>query len=245
VSGPLAGRAGIVTGAGRGIGRAIAERLVADGARVAVLDLEPGPPLDGAHAIVADVRDPAAVEAAVAEARERLGGLHFLVNNAGIRHYAPLAEHTDQQWRDTLDINVTGTFLCTRAALADLEAAEGGGRVVNLGSIVGRMGAPNRVAYCTSKAAVEGMTRALAVELGPAGVRVNAIAPAVTETPMARRYAGDAEAMAMIERGTPARRMAQPEEVAGAAAFLVGPDAGFVNGVTLYVDGGWAAGKEV
>lgn len=235
----------MVTGGAQGIGRAITERLLADGARVAVFDLDPAEAPDEALALTCDVRDPSAVHAATDAAKRELGSLDFLVNNAGIRFRASAGGHTDEQWRDTLDVNVTGTYFCIRAALPHLFEAAEGGRIVNLGSIVGQVGAPERVAYCTSKAAVEGMTRALAVELAGDGVCVNAVAPGVIETPLTREYFSDPERTALIVGGTPARRWGQPDEVAGAVAFLVGPDARFVNGVTLYVDGGWAAGKDV
>ena len=156
---PLDGRAGVVTGGAKGIGRAITERLLADGARVAVLDVDPSGAPDAALALACDVRDPAAVGEAIAAAQRDLGAVDFLVNNAGIRFRAPAGAHTDEQWRDTLDVNVTGTYFCTRAALPHLLGADDGGRIVNLGSIVGQVGAPERVAYCTSKAAVEGIDR--------------------------------------------------------------------------------------
>jgi gluconate 5-dehydrogenase len=242
---PLQGRAGIVTGGAQGIGRGIADCLLERGAQVAIFDTQPaGEAAESALAYQVDVRDPAAVRDGVARAHDAFGKLSFLVNNAGIRHYAPLLEYTEEQWRDTIDVDLSGAFFCAQAVVPRL-LENGGGRIVNIGSIVGRIATANRVAYCSAKAGIEGLTRALAMELGPREITANTVAPGVTETELIQRYFGDEAATRRILEGTPMGRWGQPPDVARAVAFLVGPDADYVNGTTLYVDGGWAAGKDV
>lgn len=242
---PLQGCAGIVTGGARGIGRAIAACLLERGAQVAIFDAQlEGEAVEGAPAYRVDVRDPAAVREGIARAHDALGKLTFLVNNAGIRHYAPLLEYTEQQWRDTIDVDLSGAFFCAQAVVPRL-LDNGGGRIVNIGSIVGRIGTANRVAYCSAKAGIEGLTRALAIELGSREITANTVAPGVTETELMQRYFGDEVATRRILDGTPMGRWGQPPDVAHAVAFLVGPDAAYINGTTLYVDGGWAAGKDI
>ncbi len=241
----LEGRRGIVTGGARGIGLGIAERLSDDGAQVVSFDLEdPGPGRNGSVLDrLVDISDRAAVKAAVAEAETALDGLDFLVNNAGIRHLVSVLETTEEQWRSTLDVNLTGAFFCTQAVLPSMLAA-GDGRIVNISSIAGMFSTSNRAAYCASKAGIEGLTRAVAVELGHAGIRANAIAPNAIETDMTRHYFEDPALTAKLTSQTPTETWGQPSDVAGLVAFLLTADARFVNGATLYVDGGWTAGKD-
>ena len=235
-------RVGLVTGAGRGIGRAIVEALAADGAQVAAFDLEPGQ--DGAEALrlSGDVRDSKQAERAITRVVDEFGRLDFLVNNAGMRPYAPLSEHDDATWADTLAVNLTGAFNFIRAAEPHFRRA-GAGRIVNISSSAATLGSPNRVAYCAAKAGIEGMTRSLAMELASIGVRINAIAPGPIKTEMAAIYDDDEEATRRILASTPSGRWGQPEEVAAAVAFLVGAGSDFINGAVLPVDGGFCAGK--
>jgi NAD(P)-dependent dehydrogenase (short-subunit alcohol dehydrogenase family) len=248
VNQPLAGRVGIVTGAARGIGRQLAEAFAEAGARVAVLDSnaegakETAEAIDGALAIAVDITDEDGVERAVLEVEEAFGSLDFLVNNAGIRHQASILDHDLGTWRRTLDVNLTGTFICSRAAVRAM-LRHGGGKLLNIASIAGILAMSNRVAYAASKAGIVGLTRAMAVELGPEGIHCNAIAPGVFETPLTRAYFEDESFASLIVENTPLRRWGQPNELAPAAIFLCGPDSDFVQGQTLCVDGGWVAGK--
>jgi gluconate 5-dehydrogenase len=248
VNQPLAGRVGIVTGAARGIGRQLAEAFAEAGARVAVLDsnaegaMETAEAIDGALPIAVDITDEDGVERAVLEVEEAFGSLDFLVNNAGIRHQASILDHDLGTWRRTLDVNLTGTFICSRAAVRAM-LRHGGGKLLNIASIAGILAMSNRVAYAASKAGIVGLTRAMAVELGPEGIHCNAIAPGVFETPLTRAYFEDESFASLIVENTPLRRWGQPNELAPAAIFLCGPDSDFVQGQTLCVDGGWVAGK--
>jgi NAD(P)-dependent dehydrogenase (short-subunit alcohol dehydrogenase family) len=247
----LFGRRAIVSGAARGIGLAIARRLVEGGARVAVADMD----ADGAKAaasqlgngsigVSCDVRSTADVNAAVAATVEAFGGLDLLVNNAGIEIAKPITELTDEEFSRVLDINVTGTFRFTRAAVPAL-AASGGGAIVNLSSVAGTAGGPLLSAYCASKAAVIRFTESAAIELRQAGIRVNAVCPGLIQTEMADRLAAPIEAISPIpfdewielKQG----RFGTPEEVAEQVAFLASDDARFVTSAHYLVDGGLTA----
>lgn len=176
------------------------------------------------------------------EVEEAFGNLDFLVNNAGIRHQASFLEHDVETWRRTLDVNLIGTFNCSRAA-AESMLRSGGGKLLNIASIAGILAMSNRVAYASSKAGIIGLTRATAFELGPQGINCNAIAPGVIETPLTKSYFEDEAFASLIVENTPLRRWAQPSELAPMAIFLCGPDSDFVHGQTISVDGGWVAGK--
>jgi gluconate 5-dehydrogenase len=249
MSGNLVGLAGIVTGAGSGIGAALAEGLAERGARVALLDLnrEAAERVaaqigEGASVHQVDVADEAAVEGAIAAAEEQLGSIDFLVNNAGIRHQASILEHTAEIWQHTLDVNLLGVFRCSQAVIPQM-IGNGGGRIVNVASIAGILALKNRIAYASSKAGVIGMTKAMALELGEHGINVNAVAPGVIETPLIASYFEDPELAQAIVEAIPVGRWGQPADLVGPIAFLCGPDAEYVSGQTLAVDGAWTAGK--
>ena len=249
MSDELAGKSGIVTGAASGIGREIASAFVAAGARVAVLDSdaagaraaadELGP---AALGLECDITDEEAVAATFGEVAEAYEGLDFLVNNAGVRHVAPIVEETLEAWRRTLEVNVTGTFICSRAAIPAM-LARGGGSILNLASMAGELALTNRSAYNVSKAAIVAFTKSLAVELGEQGIRANAIAPGVIETPLSAPYFEDEAMVATLRENSPLGRWGQVGDLVGPAIFLCSPASDFVHGETLYVDGGWNAAK--
>jgi gluconate 5-dehydrogenase len=246
VSGPLDGRAGVVTGAAQGIGRALAAGLGEAGARVALIDLkddvrDAAAELD-AFAQVADITDAEAVTAAVDAAAQEFGRLDFLVNNAGVRLIEPIMEMSLDGWRRTLDVNLTGAFNCIRAAVPHMLRA-GRGRIVNVASVAGILAFKNRAPYNVSKAGIIALTKSVAQELAEQGIACNAVAPGVIETPLTRDYFTDPELAPKIKASTPLGRWGQPGDLVGPVVFLCSDAAEFVHGETLAVDGGWISGK--
>ena len=245
----LDGRVAAITGAGSGIGRAAARLFAEAGARVAVVDRNEPAAHETAAAIGAsatayalDVTDEGAVDAVFAGIIEAEGRLDVLVNNAGIAIRHPTIELALADWQRVVDVNMTGVFLCARAAARTM-LAQGSGAIVNTASIMGFSGGglyPN-ISYQATKGAVVNMTRALAVEWARAGIRVNAVAPTWVRTPFIAGLAERPELMAEVARVTPMGRLAEPEEVAAAILFLASPAAGMITGHTLPVDGGFLA----
>jgi NAD(P)-dependent dehydrogenase (short-subunit alcohol dehydrogenase family) len=245
---PAPAKVALVTGAARGIGLATAKRFLADGWRVALLDIE-GELLRGAVAGLAepdrtlalhcDVSDATAVAAAVDALTKRFGRLDALVNNAGVAVFTPLLETSDADWTRILSVNLTGPFLCTKAA-ASLMREHGGGAVVNITSISAVRASTLRSAYGTSKAGLAHLTKQLAVELASLGIRVNGVAPGPVETAMAKAV-HTPEIRADYHDAIPLNRYGLEEELAEAIFFLCSDRASYITGQILAVDGGFDA----
>jgi 2-keto-3-deoxy-L-fuconate dehydrogenase len=231
---------GLVTGGASGIGLATARRLAELGAAVAVLDLTAEPP-EGLALVQADVTDDAAVRAAVAQASTALGGLDILVNNAGIGAQGGVADNDDEEWHRVFDVNVVGMVRVARAALPALRASSHGA-IVNTSSIAATAGLPDRVLYSASKGAVLSMTLAMAADLLPEGIRVNAVNPGTADTPWIGRlleHTDDPQAERdALNARQPHGRMVSADEVAGAIAYLASPASGSTTGTWIAVDGG-------
>lgn len=244
----LQGKVALITGGARGIGEGIARRFIAEGAQVMIADI-----LDDAGTTLAnslggaaafthlDVSSRADWDAAIADTESRFGRLDCLVNNAGIIVFKILDELAETDMRRILDINVLGVMLGTQAALPALERA-GGGSIVNMSSADGISGANALTAYCASKFAVRGFTKACAMELGPRGIRVNSIHPGGIVSDMTNPTKLPRDVMDRAFRIYPAQRAGDPEDIAAAAAFLASEDARYCHGTELAVDGGLNAG---
>lgn len=247
----LKDKVAIITGAAEGIGKAIAIEFVKEGAKVVVADVnlelaektvEELKSLGGeAIAVKADVTNPDEVNAMVSKTLERFGRIDILVNNAGISIQKPLLEMTLEDWRRVIDINLTGVFLCTQA-VARVMVQQGRGVIVNMASSLGFVAIPRRAAYSASKAGVIGLTRELAVELAPYGIRVVGVAPGWIATQrvlnLAKKGVVNEEAIKMM---TPMGRLGTPEEVAKVIAFLSSDEASFITGDTILIDGGYVS----
>jgi 3-oxoacyl-[acyl-carrier protein] reductase len=249
--GRLDGRVAFVTGAGRGIGAATALRLAEDGARVVLADID----LEGcqqvaaeieqagsqALAIFCNVEDREAVEAAVAQGVERFGRLDILVNNAGVLRDNLLFKMSDDDWETVMNVHLKGAFLCSRAAQAHM-VQQKYGRIISLSS-VSALGNRGQANYSTAKAGLQGLTRTLAIELGPFGFTANAVAPGFIDTEMtratARRQGHDPQqVIEMASKSIPVRRVGQPRDVANVICFLASEESSYVTGQIIYVAGG-------
>ncbi len=254
-NGRVAGKVALTTGAGSGIGRAVAVRLAEEGARVIVTSKtlahaqETAKLIQGAVGTVLasfalDQTDRAAVDSALSAAAARFGPIDILANNAGIDEPSepPVADTTDEIWEETFRVNVTGPFWICRAAIPLMND---GGAIVNMGSVNGILPRPNAAAYSASKAALLHLTRSLAVELAPRRIRVNCVCPGVVDTPLTDLFlarADDPVAMrADFANSNPSGRMADPREIANCVLFLASDEASFVTGAPLIVDGGGLA----
>jgi NAD(P)-dependent dehydrogenase (short-subunit alcohol dehydrogenase family) len=238
-----AGRVAVVTGGGSGIGRATTARLVADGFRVAVIDLEPGQAPPGGLAVKADVADEADVQGAFAEVARSLGPVGVLVAGAGITGSARatvLHETPVDEWDRVMAVNVRGVFLTIRAALPAMLAA-GTGHVIAIASVAGLVAFPGRCAYTSSKGAVVQLARSVAVDYAARGIRANAVCPGFVDTPMTRWRLDDPELRAQVEARIPLGRVAGADDVADAIALLASDRLAYMTGHALVVDGGWTA----
>jgi 3-oxoacyl-[acyl-carrier protein] reductase len=244
----MSGRTALVTGAGRGMGEAIARRLAADGAAVAIADID----LDGASAVAGDIGSRAmpieldvrswdSVEAAAIRVEAELGPVDALVNNAGISRVARSEELPRDWWESVVDVNLNGTWRCSQVFGAHM-VARGSGAIVNIGSAYSEIGAPGRAAYAATKTGVLGITRVLGTEWSGRGVRVNAVQPGYIDTPMVQvtLQAGGLPIEQLLGR-IPAGRLGDGDDIARVVSFLLSDDAGYVTGATLRIDGGHLA----
>lgn len=244
-------RLAIVTGASRGLGKAIALELAAEGARVACLATR----AENAASVVAEitaaggearaygcrVEHSAEVSAAFARIKEDFGPVDILVNNAGLSRPMLTLEMTEENWDQHMDINAKSIFLCSQAAARQMQG-HGGGNIINIGSILGRNAFPATLGYCASKAATDQMTRVMAIEWARLGIRVNCVAPGYVQTDLVDDLAHEGKlTLKDLERRTPLRRLGTAREIARAVVYLASDDAAFVTGEVLVIDGGWTA----
>ncbi len=237
----LEGRVAVVTGALRGIGDAIAERLLADGASVFSLDkISAAEPRKGVVYLEADVTDPLSVTEAFKAVDAQAGQIDILVNNAGIQRVGLVGKLSFADWSAVVSTHLNGFFLCASEAVPRMAARGKGGAIVSIASTAAFVGLPGRGAYCAAKAGILGLTRALALEVASAGIRVNAVAPGFTRTKLIDQGLADGslEEDWMVAR-VPMRRLAATSEIADAVRYLAGDEASYVTGQTIIADGGW------
>ena len=245
----------LITGATGGIGRSTSLLFAAEGAHVAVTDieLEPAERLAGeiratggrASAHLLDVTDDAQTQAVVDAVVAETGRIDIAFCNAGIREIVPAQELPLTEWRKVIDVNVTGVFTTAQAVAHKMIADGKGGAIVNTASTLGVMAANSRCAYATSKHAVVGMTKALAIDLAPFHIRVNAVGPGVIRTPLTERYFQDPEMHARVNNIHALGRVGVPDEIGKAVLYLASEEASFCTGTHLVIDGGWTAGKSM
>jgi len=243
----------LVTGGGSGIGRAACLAFAREGADVGVADFD----AERAEAVATEVRsggrkvvalcvdviDPTSTQAMVTQAVTGLGAIDILVNSAGVREIIPFLELPFAEWQRVIAVNLTGTFLCSQAAAQYLVKQGKGGKIINLASVAGLTAVPNRAAYVSSKHAVVGLTKEMALELADKNIQVNAVAPGVVRTSMTESYFDKPTVIEGLKKAHPAGRWAQPEEIADLILYLASPEADFITGATFPIDGGFMAGK--
>jgi len=247
---PLENRVALVTGASRGLGKAIALALAGAGARLAMVARDIQQLQTAAEEIratgaeaeifVADVSRESDIEQLAAQVKSRLGRVDILVNNAGINIRKPLVEFTADEWRQVLDTNLTGVFLMCRAFIP-LMRGRGYGRILNLTSMMSHVALPGRTAYCASKAGLLGLTRALALEVAPEGITVVGISPGPVATEMNAPLLNDPATYQQFTSNIPLGRWGKPEEIGRLALYLCSEEAAFITGVDIVIDGGWSA----
>lgn len=240
----LTNKVAIVTGASSGIGLAIADLLVASGARVVYSDINEGQlKLDDKKAIFikCDVSDQSAVEALVTTTINHFGGLDIMVNNAGIGTLGGILDVSAEVWHKTIAVNLSGVFYGVQAAARAMKEKNIKGSIINISSILGTVGFPGAVAYCAAKGGVVQLTRAAALDLAPYSIRINAIAPGFIATNMTKGVLADDNFNKIIKMNTPLGYVGQPADIATAALYLAGDEASYVTGQILHVDGGWTA----
>jgi len=251
----LKNKVAIITGARRGMGRTHALTLAKAGAKVVVSDIsledcqkvvkEIKKNKGEAMALKCDVSKKEEVEKMVKKTIAKFGKIDILVNNAGIYQFKPFLELSEEEWDRTLDINLKGYFLCSQAVAKEMAKQKPGGVIINIASVaMGQQGIgfPNIVHYCASKGGIVGMTEALAVELAPYNIRVNAVSPGMIETPMIDPITSDPKIMEAMLARVPMHRVGKPEEVSNLVLFLASEESSYMTGSTVVIDGGWLAG---
>ncbi|HEY4408466.1 MAG TPA: 3-oxoacyl-ACP reductase family protein [Acidimicrobiia bacterium] len=240
----LAGKVVLVTGAGRGMGQAMAERLAAEGARVAVTDIDAdsalaaAKALEGAAGFRLDITDAAEVTARIDEITAALGPIDALVNNAGWDKLSPFLDTDEDLWDRIIDINLRGPIRMTKAVLPGM-VERGQGRIVNISSDAGRVGSTGEAVYSACKAGIIGFTKTVAREVARHNITVNTVCPGPTATPLLQSMVGEHEKLIeSLKRGIPLGRLGEPDDIASAVAFMVSDDASFITGQTLSVSGG-------
>ena len=247
----LKDKVAVITGASRGIGEAIARHMAACGAKVVLAARK----IDMLETVAASISasngtamahachtgQPDQIRALLRRACREFGQVDVAVNNAATNpHFGPMLSVEDRAWNKTFEVNLRGYFEVARQVADHLLARQAPGAIINISSVVGQMGAPSQGIYAMTKAAVESMTRTLAVELGPAGIRVNAIAPGLIETRFSQAIVTNEQLNAQVRERTALKRLGLPDDVAGVATFLASEHAAYITGVTLPVDGGWS-----
>ncbi len=241
----LQNKTAIVTGSSSGIGQAIAQRFLAEGAKVVFSDLVLDESIkqygEQATFVPCDVADSAQVKNLVQAAVEKFGRLDIMVNNAGIGSFGDITELTDEAWQKVIAVNLSGVFYGLRAAAQQMKEQKIAGSIINLSSILGGVGFKGLAPYCSAKGGVNQLTRTAALELAAAKIRVNAIAPGFIATNMTKGVKSDSQLNDFINFNTPLGRMGEPADIASAAVYLASEEARYVTGSVLYVDGGWTA----